>query len=232
MFTQLLASRPVRQRSTAGLVGSIALHTAIAAGVVYATMRVAPVAAAVVTQRVTYVPQTEPEPQPPAPAPSVPTTPVVSDWTGPVINVPTIAPTTLPPITTGSLPVPSDFAPGTRFIPGGTPSTGGITAPPAGTAYVADQVDVVVAIAKGSPMPSYPSALRSTGIDGSARFRFVVDSTGRVEVNTVEQVLASHEAFGFAVRATLSRMRFTPAQVNGKTVRQLVELPFVFRVDR
>jgi TonB family protein len=231
MFTQLLASKPVRQRSTAGLVGSIALHTAIAVGVVYATMRVAPVAAAVVTQRVHYVPQTEPEPQPPAPTPSVPTTPVVSDWTGPVINVPTIVPTTLPPIGPSTLPAPSDFAPGTRFVPGGTPGTG-VTAPAPGAAYVADQVDVVVAIAKGSPMPAYPSALRSTGIDGSARFRFVVDSTGRVEVNSVEQVLASHEAFAFAVRATLARMRFTPAQVNGKTVRQLVELPFVFRVER
>jgi TonB family protein len=70
------------------------------------------------------------------------------------------------------------------------------------------------------------------GIDGSARFRFIVDSLGRVEMPSVEQVQATHDAFAFAVRNTLARMRFTPALVQGKPVRQLVELPFVFRVER
>jgi TonB family protein len=231
MFTQLLASRPVRQRSTAGLVGSIALHTAIAMGVIYATMRVAPVVAATTLQRVHYVPQTEPEPQPPAPAPTVPSTPVVSEWAGPVISVPVDAPVTLPPMMPGYVPT-GEFAPGTRFIPGAAPNPGGITAPPPGGAYFAEQVDVVVAIAKGSPMPAYPSVLRSAAVDGSARFRFIVDSTGRIEMPSVERVDATHEAFAFAVRTMLARMRFTPAQVNGKAVRQLVELPFVFRVER
>lgn len=228
MFTQLLASKPPRQRSAMGVIGSVALHVAIAAAAIYATHRVALADDVVEDGGIIYIPQ-DPPPTPPAPAPPLPTVPGVEAWNGVVIAVPTIIPTTLPPLTPGVFAAP-DLPPGTRFIVGGTPGTAAAPAP--GAAYIAEQVDVVVAIAKGSPVPAYPGALRPQGIDGSARFRFIVDSMGRVEPASVEQVQATHEAFAFAVRTALPRMRFTPAQVNGQRVRQLVELPFVFRVER
>jgi protein TonB len=229
VFTQLLASRPAKQRSTMGLVTSVVLHLSIIGGVLYATIRPQIVTATEVPPKLIYVDPT-PEPLPPVQRPTAP--PVDGSTGAPVINVPIDIPDVLPAIPVGPLPPTTEFTPRTRFIPGGTPSSGGITAPPPGAAYFAEQVDIVVAIAKGSPVPAYPSALRPMGIDGSARFRFVVDSTGRVEVPSVEKVQATHEAFAIAVRNTLARMRFTPAQVNGKAVRQLVELPFVFRVER
>jgi TonB family protein len=228
MFTQLLASRPVRQRSTVGLVMSVVLHLSIVSAVVYLTMRVAPAAAQVITD-VMYV-NPAPDPLPPAPRP---TTPPVDGASGaPVISVPIDVPDVLPVIPVDAGVTPVDFTTGTRFVPGDVPSAGSVPAPPPGSAYFAEQVDVVVAIANGSPVPKYPSALRPMGIDGSARFRFIVDSLGRVEMPSVEQVQATHDAFAFAVRNTLARMRFTPALVQGKPVRQLVELPFVFRVER
>lgn len=70
------------------------------------------------------------------------------------------------------------------------------------------------------------------GVEGYARFRSVVDTAGRVEPASVEAIGASHEAFAFAVRSTLPRMRIRPGRVAGQPVRQLVELPFAFRISR
>ena len=81
-------------------------------------------------------------------------------------------------------------------------------------------------------MPKYPNLLRSSGIDGTARMRFVVDTLGRAEMATAVDVDATNPAFAFAIRSTLPRMRFVPAQVGGRPVRQLVELPVVFHVGR
>jgi hypothetical protein len=60
----------------------------------------------------------------------------------------------------------------------------------------------------------------------------VVDTLGRVELLTVRELQSTHQAFALAVRSTLPRMRFTPARVDGRAVRQLVEFPIVFRIER
>jgi protein TonB len=51
-----------------------------------------------------------------------------------------------------------------------------------------------------------------------------------VERGTVRVVDATHPAFGEAARAAVAAMRFRPAEVGGRPVRQLVELPFEFRL--
>jgi outer membrane biosynthesis protein TonB len=38
--------------------------------------------------------------------------------------------------------------------------------------------------------------------------------------------------FDEAVRSALGRMRFAPAEIAGRKVRQLVEMPFVFALSR
>jgi protein TonB len=103
---------------------------------------------------------------------------------------------------------------------------------PAGVPYSADQVEFPASIADHSPVPRFPSALRGVGIEGFARFRFVVDTAGRVELGSIEAISASHEAFAYAVRTTLPRMRFRPGRVDGRAVRQRVELPFAFRITK
>jgi hypothetical protein len=47
------------------------------------------------------------------------------------------------------------------------------------------------------------------------------------------QVLSStHDAFTAAVREALPRFRFKPAEVGGRRVAALAEMPFEFRISR
>jgi TonB family protein len=225
MFAQLLASRPVHQRSASGLSASVAVHGLLAAGAVWATvgprLTVAPPPAHLV-----YVARQPVAPRPVAPPPAVPTVPAVGAI---AVNVPIEVPDHLPIIdparSLGELP------PATRFVMGdGIPAPGAPAAP--GTAYLAEQVEVPAEIERGSPLPRFPTGLRSAGIEGTARFQFVVDTLGRVELSTVRELQSTHQAFALAVRSTLPRMRFTPARVDGRPVRQLVEFPIVFRIER
>lgn len=227
MFSQLLASRPVRQRSAGGAAASITLHGFLVAAAVFATVGTTPGLTKPAQQNLVYIPPADPAPPPPA-APN----PVVVPPGAPIVSVPISVPTVLPgndiPIRT--LP---DLPPSSRFVPGGIGSVGEPVPSPLPTAaYTAEEVEIPASIADNSPVPRFPSALRGIGIEGFARFRFVVDTAGRVEMSTVEAVSASHEAFAFAVRSTLPRMRFRPGRVAGRAVRQLVEIPFAFRITR
>jgi periplasmic protein TonB len=61
---------------------------------------------------------------------------------------------------------------------------------------------------------------------------FVVNENGRVEDSTVKFVSSSNLLFQDAVRVALRRMRFIPAEIGGKPVRQLVQMPFVFTLQK
>jgi TonB family protein len=232
VFTQLLASQPVRQKSSGGLLASIVLHLGLATGVVYATTKT--------VQVIQNDPQVDvlyraPEPDPPIEV-QVPRTRPTSTSAEPstgTIEVPRdiVRLADLPPLTATTATA-TDESAIAGLLRRGAPVVAAPGTPGEGEVFLADQVEVPASVAKGSPTPRYPAALASTGIIGDVRFRFVVDSAGRVEMSTVEEVMASHSAFAAAVRATLPRMRFTPATFGGKPVRQLVELPFIFRASR
>ncbi len=100
------------------------------------------------------------------------------------------------------------------------------------TTFTADQVEKQVSLISGSASPRYPEALRIAGVEGQVVARFVVDGEGRVEEGTVKFVRSDNPLFDDAVRSALSRMRFAPAEIAGKKVRQLVEMPFVFALSR
>lgn len=80
------------------------------------------------------------------------------------------------------------------------------------------------------PRPRYPDQLRSAGVTGRVVVRLVVDTSGRVEPTSVVIREASHDLFAHAVRAVLPGLRFVPAEVGGRKVRMLVDLPFEFRL--
>ena len=61
---------------------------------------------------------------------------------------------------------------------------------------------------------------------------FVVSEAGRVEPATVRFTASDNPLFEVAVRNALDGMRFVPAEVGGKKVRQLVQMPFVFTLTR
>lgn len=228
MFTQLLASRPARQRPTGGVLASVTLHGFVVAAAVYATIGTSPGFTKPAAQQLVYQPPVDPVPPAPTPPASIIAPPGL-----PVVSVPVSVPLELPQITTVPVRTLIDLPPGARFVPGGIGTVGeSVTAPLANIPYSADQVEFPASIADNSPVPRFPSALRGVGIEGYARFRFVVDTAGRVELGSVEAISASHEAFAYAVRATLPRMRFRPGRAAGHAVRQLVELPFAFRISK
>jgi protein TonB len=94
------------------------------------------------------------------------------------------------------------------------------------------EVDRPVMLAPGVVGPSYPDVLRAAGIDGTVLAQFVVDTLGRVDVNSFVALRSDHALFTNAVRAALGRMRFLPAEAGGRKVRQLVQQPFQFSVTR
>ena len=79
-----------------------------------------------------------------------------------------------------------------------------------------------------NPSPRYPSDLRAARIEGRVIARFVVDTTGRVIMGSVTVDASTHPAFSDAVIEALGRSRFTPAELRGRKVQQLVAQPFVF----
>jgi TonB family protein len=91
-----------------------------------------------------------------------------------------------------------------------------------------DVVDREVVPWPTNPVPRYPATLRAARIEGSVQARFVVDTTGRVVLTSVIVDAADHPLFAEAVLEVLRRARFTPAELRGRKVQQLVVQPFVF----
>ena len=98
--------------------------------------------------------------------------------------------------------------------------------------YFEFQVEVPVKPAPGSAMPRYPNLLRQAAVEGEVLAQFVVDTTGRAEIGSLKILKSSHELFTESVRTALPQMRFVPADVGGKKVKQLVQEPFSFSMSR
>ena len=89
-----------------------------------------------------------------------------------------------------------------------------------------------VAPLPGGSQPRYPDILRQAGVEGEVLAQFVVDTSGRAEMNSYKVLKTTHELFGNAVKNALPGMRFIPAEVGGRKVRQLVQQPFTFAISK
>jgi len=83
---------------------------------------------------------------------------------------------------------------------------------------------------EGSSAPIYPPELIEKGIEGAVLTNFVIDTTGRADTTTIEILQATHPLFVESVRTAIPGMRFSPASVQGRKVRQVVEQRFQFRI--
>ena len=108
------------------------------------------------------------------------------------------------------------FGPMSRFIPD--------------TAFSVLEVDEIVERIESSAAPVYPPDLLSTGTQGLVRATYVVDTTGLVDTTTIKVILSNDPRFTASVVEALGHMRFRPAKRAGKTVRQLVEQKFSFKI--
>jgi len=98
------------------------------------------------------------------------------------------------------------------------------------TAFFEYQVEQPVTFANGNPVPRYPEALERARVAGVVIVQFVVNTEGRPEMNTFEVLKSSNDLFTQSVKEVLPNTRFVPAEVGGHEVRQLVQMPFGFKV--
>jgi len=112
----------------------------------------------------------------------------------------------------GQLPI----GPPARFIPD--------------TAFSVLQVDEMVERYPSSAAPIYPRDLAAIGAQGQVQAIYVVDTAGVVDTITIQVVQSDDPRFTASVRTALGQMRFRPARRAGKTVRQLVEQKFRFKI--
>lgn len=101
-----------------------------------------------------------------------------------------------------------------------------------GEVFLESQVENPAAYDASSAAPSYPDLLRAQNVEGGVVVQFVVDTAGRADTTSFQVLQSSHFAFENSVRTALPGMRFTPAEVGGSRVRQLVQIPFLFRIER
>jgi TonB family protein len=97
------------------------------------------------------------------------------------------------------------------------------------TVASATDVDSIARVLE-SAVPAYPATLLAQKIEGKALVQFVVDTMGLVDTLSFAVIEATHGEFAEAVRAVLPAMRFTPALVASRKVKQLVRQPFLFRI--
>lgn len=124
-----------------------------------------------------------------------------------------------------------DFTEGLRGPgTGDIPATGLTSAPD--SAYNAMEVEVPASPLAGSEVPVYPPSLRAAGIEGRVVTEFVVDARGRAPSESIRIISSTNDLFSASVKHALERTRFSPAKIGGKSVPQLVQQLFVFRLDR
>jgi TonB family protein len=103
---------------------------------------------------------------------------------------------------------------------------------PADQPYFEFQVENPVTPAPGGGQPRYPDALRVAGVNGEVLAQFIVGPDGRADVESFRVLKSSNDLFTQSVRKALPQMRFKPALVGGKPVRQLVQQPFTFTTTK
>jgi protein TonB len=84
----------------------------------------------------------------------------------------------------------------------------------------------------GGDAPEYPLSLRQSGVEGKVLAQFVVGENGRYQGGTLKILESSNPAFTAAVKDALPRMRFSAAQIGGRKVSQLVQMPFQFHLSK
>ena len=98
------------------------------------------------------------------------------------------------------------------------------------TAFSVVEVDQMVERYETSAAPIYPKDLMAIGAEGMVQATYVVDTTGQVDTTTIRVMLSDDPRLTASVRTALGQMKFRPARRAGKTVRQLVEQKFRFKI--
>ena len=238
MFNNLLESKAKRQKRIGGSLFSIIMHAAIVVALVVVTANAGIKEEEKREEKVDFVEVKKDEPKPVEPEKPPPPPDAVVAPPPPkgfqVLSAPIEIPNVIPDIDLSKkVTDEADFS-GKGVVGGVAKGVEGGKGPvPQGDQpYFDFQVEKPVVAAPGSAGPAYPDMLRSAGIEGQVLAQFVVDTTGRADMATFKALRSDNDLFTVAVKNALQRMRFLPAEVGGRKVKQLVQQPFVFALQK
>jgi protein TonB len=236
MFNNLLESKPKKEKRGGGTVTSVVVHSIIVGLAVYATANAAIRNEKPKQEKIDFVetPKDQPPPKeepPPPPPPDVVVAPPPPKGFQ-VLTAPVEIPDVIPDIDLSKkVTDEADFS--------GKGVAGGVAKGKEGGAVVQSdqpyfefQVEKPVVPAPGSISPRYPDMLRQAGVEGEVLAQFVVDTTGKAEAGSLKILKSSHDMFVQSVKNALPQMKFIPAEVGGKKVKQLVQQPFTFSISK
>ena len=235
MFENLIETKPKKPKTFKTMMLSVVVHAVLISGAVYGTLQAKEAIEKPKAEKVEFVEMKKDEPPPPEDKPPPPPE-IVAAPPPPkgfqVLTAPIKIPDVLPEIDLSKkMTDEADFT-GKGVAGGIAKGVVGGTAPVADQTYFEFQVEKQVAAAPGNSPPRYPDMLRSANVEGEVLVQFVVDTTGRVERGSIKILKSSHELFTSAVQSALNSMRFYPAEIGGRKVKQLVQQPFNFHLTR
>ncbi len=117
-------------------------------------------------------------------------------------------------------------------LPSGSPIDEVSAANKPADAFFEFQVEKPAAMRPGQSKVVYPPLLRAAEVEGEVLVSFVVDESGVADLSTFRVLRSDHELFTESARTALAEIRFLPAEVGGKMVKQLVQQPFVYRIPK
>jgi protein TonB len=237
MFDNLIESQAAKQKRAGGFLWSFVIHGILISAAVYATYSVGNALEKPKAEKVEFV--TVKKDEPPPPKEEKPPPPEVVMKAPPpkgfqVLTAPIKIPDVLPDIDLSKKVTNEEDFTGkgvaggiAKGVVGGTPAPVNSDQP-----YFEFQVEKQVAPYPGNTAPRYPDMLRSANVEGEVLAQFVVDTTGRAEMSTFKVIKSTHDLFTNAVKSALPNMKFYPAEVGGKHVKQLVQMPFQFNLTK
>jgi protein TonB len=238
MFDNLIESKASKQKRAGGTLVSTVVHAIIISAAVYGTLHASQGLDKPKAEKVEFVQVKKDEPPPPKEEKPPPPPEVVMKAPPPkgfqVLTAPIKIPDVLPDIDLSKKVTNEEDFTGKGVAGGVAKGIVGGTPQPVNDnqTYFEFQVEKQVSPFPGNPAPRYPDMLRSANVEGEVLAQFVVDSLGKADMSTFKVLKATHDLFTNAVKASLPNMKFYPAEVGGRKVRQLVQMPFQFSLTK
>ena len=238
MFDNLIESKAKKQKRTGGFTMSAVIHAVLITGAVVATAAAKEGLEKPKAEKVEFVTVKKEEPPPPKDEPKPPPPDVVMKAPPPkgfqVLTAPIKIPDVLPDIDLSKKVTNEEDFSGKGVAGGIAKGIVGGTPQPVNTeqTFYEFQVEKQVQPMPNNPTPRYPDMLRSANVEGEVLAQFVVDTTGRADMSTFKVLKETHAMFTAAVKSTLPNMKFYPAEVGGRRVKQLVQMPFQFNLTK
>lgn len=99
-----------------------------------------------------------------------------------------------------------------------------------GKVFFEFQVKKAATEAPNTQRPRYPDILKQAGVEGEVLVQFIVETDGMPMPGSLKILKSTHALFSQAIENAFPNMRFTPAEIDDRKVRQLVQQPFVFAI--